>query len=127
VRRDEAEIDKEGVFTGAYCCNPFTGDNVPIYLANFVLMEYGTGVVMAVPAHDQRDFEFARKYNLPIRVVIQPANCALTPASMTEAYIDEGVMVWRLFRPAKYRGQRKDRRACPIQRMGQKGNSLSAA
>ena len=93
VRRDEAEIDKEGVFTGAYCCNPFTGDNIPIYLANFVLMEYGTGVVMAVPAHDQRDFEFARKYNLPIRVVIQPADCALTPASMTEAYIDEGVMV----------------------------------
>ena len=64
--------EKEGVFTGAYCRNPFTGENIPIYLANFVLMEYGTGAVMAVPAHDQRDFEFAKKYDLPIRVVIQP-------------------------------------------------------
>ena len=59
------------MFTGAYCRNPFTGENIPIYLANFVLMEYGTGAVMAVPAHDQRDFEFAKKYSLPIRVVIQ--------------------------------------------------------
>jgi len=92
ARRGEAEIEKEGVFTGAYCRNPFTGDDIPIYLANFVLMEYGTGAVMAVPAHDQRDFEFARKYNLPIRVVIQPADRTLTPAAMTEAYIDEGIM-----------------------------------
>ena len=69
-RGDEAE-EKEGVFTGAYCRNPFTGENIPIFLANFVLMAYGTGAVMAVPAHDQRDFEFAKKYDLPIRVVIQ--------------------------------------------------------
>ena len=93
ARRGEDEAEKEGVFTGAYCRNPFTGENIPIYLANFVLMEYGTGAVMAVPAHDQRDFEFARKYDLPIRVVIQPADRALTPAAMTEAYVDEGVMV----------------------------------
>ncbi len=92
ARRGEDEAEKEGVFTGAYCRNPFTGENIPIYLANFVLMEYGTGAVMAVPAHDQRDFEFARKYNLPIRVVIQPAERALTPAAMTEAYVDDGVM-----------------------------------
>jgi len=93
ARRGEAETEKEGVFTGAYCRNPFTGDDIPIYLANFVLMEYGTGAVMAVPAHDQRDFEFARKYNLPIRVVIQPADrTPLTPAAMTEAYVDEGIM-----------------------------------
>ena len=66
------EVTKEGVFTGSYCTNPVTGVKMPIYVANFVLMEYGTGAVMAVPAHDQRDFEFARKYDLPIQVVIQP-------------------------------------------------------
>jgi leucyl-tRNA synthetase len=93
TRRGVDEVEKEGVFTGAYCRNPFTGENIPIYLANFVLMEYGTGAVMAVPAHDQRDFEFAKKYDLPIRVVIQPVDRSLTAASMNEAYVDEGVMV----------------------------------
>ncbi len=71
------EITKEGVATGRYCLNPVTGGKMPIYVANFVLMGYGTGAVMAVPAHDQRDFEFAQKYHLPIKVVIEPAlqNC----------------------------------------------------
>lgn len=64
--------EKEGVFTGAYAVNPLTGERLPVYAANFVLMAYGTGAVMAVPAHDQRDFDFARKYNLPIKVVIVP-------------------------------------------------------
>jgi len=91
-RGAEEEGDKEGVFTGAYCRNPFTGEDIPIYLANFVLMGYGTGAVMAVPAHDQRDFEFAKKYDLPIRVVIQPKDRQLMTAELTEAYIDEGVM-----------------------------------
>jgi leucyl-tRNA synthetase len=68
----DQETEKQGVFTGSYCINPFTGEQVPIFAANFVLMEYGTGAVMAVPAHDQRDFEFARRYDLPIRVVVQP-------------------------------------------------------
>src|SRR3990172_5486042 len=63
---------KEGVFTGAEAVNPYTGDKIPVWIANFVLAEYGTGAVMSVPAHDQRDFEFARKYELPVRVVIQP-------------------------------------------------------
>jgi len=93
ARRGEDEAEKEGVFTGAYCRNPFTGEDIPIYLANFVLMEYGTGAVMAVPAHDQRDFEFAKKYHLPIRLVIQPQNRPLREAELTEAYVDEGVMV----------------------------------
>ena len=93
ARRGEDEAEKEGVFTGAYCRNPFTGENIPIYLANFVLMEYGTGAVMAVPAHDQRDFEFARKYNLPVRLVIQPGDRTLTAEAMAEAYVDQGVMV----------------------------------
>ncbi|MDH3392978.1 MAG: leucine--tRNA ligase, partial [Desulfobulbaceae bacterium] len=61
-KKDE-ELEKEGVFTGGYCTNPYTGEQIPIYVANFVLMEYGTGAVMAVPAHDQRDFEFAKKYD----------------------------------------------------------------
>jgi len=88
----EQEVEKQGVFTGSYCINPFTGERVPIYAANFVLMEYGTGAVMAVPAHDQRDFEFARKYDLPIRVVVQP-EAALDPASMTEAWEGTGILV----------------------------------
>ena len=92
AKRGAEEGEKEGVFTGAYCRNPFSNENIPIYLANFVLMEYGTGAVMAVPAHDQRDFEFAKKYNLPIRVVIQPNDRKLILAEMTEAYVDEGVM-----------------------------------
>ena len=87
------ELEKQGIFTGAYCTNPFTGANIPIYLANFVLMEYGTGAVMAVPAHDQRDFEFARKYRLPIQVVIQPRDSVLRPETLTAAYVDEGVMI----------------------------------
>ncbi|HET7006689.1 MAG TPA: leucine--tRNA ligase [Candidatus Binatia bacterium] len=92
AKRGAEEGEKEGVFTGAHCRNPFTGENIPIYLANFVLMEYGTGAVMAVPAHDQRDFEFAKKYSLPIRVVIQPQNKVLTADGLTEAYVDDGVM-----------------------------------
>ena len=68
------EVEKEGFFTGRYAVNPFTERAVPIWVANFVLGEYGTGAVMAVPAHDERDFEFARKYRLPIRVVVRPAD-----------------------------------------------------
>lgn len=73
IDRTSGDMEKKGVFTGSYCLNPLTGEEVPIFLANFVLMDYGTGAVMAVPAHDQRYFEFARKYQLPMRVVIQPA------------------------------------------------------
>jgi len=88
---DEAE--KEGVFTGSYCLNPVTGRKMPIYAANFVLMDYGTGAVMAVPTHDQRDFEFSRKYDLPLVVVIQPEGEALDPATMVEAWTGPGTMV----------------------------------
>jgi len=84
---------KEGVFTGRYCLNPLTDEKMPIYVANFVLYEYGTGAIMAVPAHDQRDFEFARKYGLALRVVIKPRDKELTEKEMTEAYIDEGILV----------------------------------
>jgi leucyl-tRNA synthetase len=85
--------EKDGVFTGAYCINPVTGWKMPIYVANFVLMEYGTGAVMAVPAHDQRDFEFAKKYKLPIKVVIEHEGQKLDPDKMTEAWEGPGTMV----------------------------------
>jgi leucyl-tRNA synthetase len=84
--------EKEGVFVGAYCINPMTGRRMPVYTANFALMEYGTGAVMSVPAHDQRDFEFARKYGLPVVVVIRPPDAELDPATMTEAYAGDGTM-----------------------------------
>jgi leucyl-tRNA synthetase len=93
VRRTSDELEKEGVFTGSYCINPVTRLQMPIFLANFVLMGYGTGAVMAVPTHDQRDFEFARKYDLPLVVVIQPKGEALDPAIMQEAWTGPGVMV----------------------------------
>src|SRR5438093_12288653 len=85
--------EKEGIDTGLRVRNPYNGEVLPVWTANFVLMEYGTGAVMAVPAHDQRDFEFARKYGLPIRIVIQPNDRKLTAETMAEAYVDDGVMV----------------------------------
>lgn len=93
IVRSAEDLEKEGVFTGAHCLNPVTGERMPVYVANFVLMGYGTGAVMAVPAHDQRDFEFARKYDLPVKVVIQPPGVALDPATMEVAYTDPGTMV----------------------------------
>jgi leucyl-tRNA synthetase len=93
-KRGSEDYEKEGVFTGRYCVNPVNGERVPIHVANFVLMDYGTGAVMAVPAHDQRDFEFAKRYGLPIKVVIRPPDgAALDPAAMTRAYVDDGVQV----------------------------------
>ncbi|MGC8767612.1 MAG: leucine--tRNA ligase [Brevinematia bacterium] len=91
--RTSEEYEKEGVFTGKYVINPLTGDKVPLWVANFVLMEYGTGAIMCVPAHDERDFKFAKKYNLPIKIVIQPKGKELKPEEMEEAYTEEGVMV----------------------------------
>ncbi len=91
-KRREEGVEKEGVFTGTYCINPVTGWEMPIYIANFVLMDYGTGAVMAVPAHDQRDFEFAKKYNLPIVVVINPRDKLLDPDKLSEAYTEDGIM-----------------------------------
>ena len=91
--REATDVEKKGIFTGAYAVNPMTYKKIPIWLADYVLMEYGTGAVMAVPAHDQRDLEFARKYDLPVRVVIQPSEEDLDPESMTEAYVEPGIMV----------------------------------
>jgi leucyl-tRNA synthetase len=93
VDRTSTDIEKEGIFTGAYIINPANGQRVPLWVGNYVLVEYGTGAVMGVPAHDERDFIFAKKYGLPIKVVIQPEKVTLDPAAMTEAYVDEGIMV----------------------------------
>ena len=88
------QIEKEGFDTGCKAINPFTGKLVPVWIANFVLAEYGTGAIMAVPAHDQRDFEFARKYDLPITVVIQPNNAAqLSSETLTAASVEPGRLV----------------------------------
>jgi leucyl-tRNA synthetase len=85
------EIEKEGFFTGRYARNPFTEERIPIWIANFVLGDYGTGAVMAVPAHDQRDFEFATKYQLPIKVVVHPdPDLGHTPKTIDRAFEDYG-------------------------------------
>jgi leucyl-tRNA synthetase len=93
TKRTAETAEKEGVFTGGYCLNPMTKARMPIFVANFVLMEYGTGAVMAVPTHDQRDFEFAKKFGLPLIVVVQPEGQALEAQTMTEAYEGEGFLV----------------------------------
>ena len=93
IARTSDLTEKEGVFIGAYAVNPFNGDKVPVYAVNYVIMEYGTGAVMAVPAHDQRDFDFAKKYKLPVKVVIQPEGQSLSGETMTEAYVNDGVQV----------------------------------
>jgi leucyl-tRNA synthetase len=100
--RMSGEVEKEGFDTGWRAINPFTNKPVPIWVANFVLGEYGTGAVMGVPGHDQRDFEFAKKYGLPIVIVVQPASAkgsgeaspaALAAESMTEAHSGSGILV----------------------------------
>jgi leucyl-tRNA synthetase len=83
------EIEKEGFFTGRYARNPFTEARIPIWIANFVLGEYGTGAVMSVPAHDQRDFEFSKKYNLPIKVVIHPDPDLGNPSKTVDAAFED--------------------------------------
>lgn len=92
-KRTSDDYEKEGVFTGSYAVNPVTGKEIPVFLANFVLMGYGTGAVMAVPAHDQRDFEFARKYGIPMIPVIQPEGESFDPVTMKEAWVGPGLMI----------------------------------
>ncbi len=86
-------LEKEGVFTGKYAINPVTGEKIPVYAGNFVLADYGCGMVMAVPAHDQRDFEFAKKFKLPIKVVINPNDFELNAEKMSRAYVGDGRLI----------------------------------
>ncbi len=91
--RDPGDIEKEGFSTGHYAVNPYSGERIPIWVANFVLMGYGTGAIMAVPAHDERDFEFCRKYGIAIRPVIRPVDGALAvEPGMTEAFTEYGIV-----------------------------------
>ena len=91
IERAAAERDKRGVFTGSYAINKLNGERVPIWIADYVLMSYGTGAVMAVPAHDERDFEFAKRFDIPVKVVIAPPGWS--GDELTEAYIEPGTMV----------------------------------
>jgi leucyl-tRNA synthetase len=90
---ERMEKEKDGVFTGHHVLNPVTNEKVPLFVADYVLLDYGSGVVMGVPAHDERDFQFARKYNIDVRVVIEPPGKKLDSASMTAAYEEPGIMV----------------------------------
>lgn len=94
IQREAADREKTGVFTGGYAINPVNGERIPIWIADYVLMSYGTGAIMAVPSHDQRDFDFARKYDLPIIVVIQPDDMdPIVSEEMTAAVPAKGSMV----------------------------------
>lgn len=93
LERQSETLEKEGIFTGSYAIHPLTGERIPIWLGNFVLAEYGTGAVMGVPAGDQRDFEFAKKYQLPIKIIIQPEDQTLTEETLTEAWTKPGIMI----------------------------------
>jgi len=93
IDRQSETKEKSGVFTGAYATNPVTQEPIPIWIADYVLTGYGTGAIMAVPAHDERDFAFARKYQLEVRVVVQPPGETLDGASLREAYSGDGLLV----------------------------------
>ncbi|SHE81181.1 leucyl-tRNA synthetase [Caldanaerobius fijiensis DSM 17918] len=93
IERTSTETEKEGIYIGAHAINPVNGEKVPIWIANYVLLDYGTGAVMGVPAHDERDFQFAKKYGLPIKVVITPEGETLDPEKMDKAYVEPGIMV----------------------------------
>ncbi len=91
--RTNADSEKKGMFIGKEAINPVTGEKVPVYIGNFVIYEYGAGAVMAVPAHDQRDFEFAKKFNIPIKIVIQPEDYEINVEKMSRAYEEDGKIV----------------------------------
>ena len=93
IERTFVDRPKEGVSTGLFVINPVNGEKVTLWVGDYVLASYGTGIVMGVPAHDQRDFEFAHKKNLPIKIVIKPSDRELKVWEMTEAYVDDGIMI----------------------------------
>ena len=93
IDRTSTVREKDGVFTGRYVINPLSGEKAQLWIGDYVLASYGTGVVMGVPAHDTRDFAFAKKYDVPIKVVINPKDHELNPEEMTDAYTEEGIMV----------------------------------
>ncbi|MDR1796260.1 MAG: leucine--tRNA ligase [Clostridiales Family XIII bacterium] len=93
IDRASLTLEKEGLYIGRTAVNPLNGAHVPVYIANYVLMDYGTGAIMAVPAHDQRDFEFAQKYGLPVVPVVDPGRGDLDLDNLSEAFVAEGTMI----------------------------------
>ncbi len=93
IERTSSESEKKGMFTGVYAINPFNGEKVPVWVTNYVLYEYGTGAVMGVPTHDERDWMFANKYNLGKKIVIQNKDNSLSLNTMDNAYIEDGTLV----------------------------------
>ena len=91
--KETGELEKEGIFTGSYAKNPITGEKIPIYAGNFVVADYGSGMIMGVPAHDSRDFEFAKKYKLPIKAVIKPESYEIDEKTISEAYTGGGITI----------------------------------
>ncbi len=91
--RTDIEVEKKGLFIGKYAINPITKEEIPIYVGNFIIYEYGAGAVMAVPGHDQRDFEFAKEYDIPIKIVIQPFDYEIHEKKMIRAYEGDGTLV----------------------------------
>ena len=125
--RGDADKEKTGVFLGRHVINPVNGESLPMYVADYVLMEYGTGAIMAVPAHDERDYDFARKFELPIRRVIEGAN----PEGDAEGlpYIGDGALVNSapaVRRPAQPRRARGDRRLARPRGQGPRTRSTTA-
>ncbi len=92
-KRTSLTVEKKGMFIGKYAVNPINNEKIPVYVGNFVIYEYGAGAIMAVPAHDQRDFEFAKKFGIPIKVVIQPFNYDLNEEKMSRAYEGDGYLI----------------------------------
>ena len=132
--RTELAKEKTGVFTGSYAINPVNGEPVPIWIADYVLISYGTGAIMAVPAHDERDFEFAQQFNLPIMAVVDPGD-AIPPTSATKCSPASGASpatAWRST-PSKYNGlhdgrvQEEDHRRPGERRARPRGGELQAA
>ena len=120
------EIEKHGVPTGSFAVNPYNGERVPIWVANYVLMEYGTGAIMSVPGHDERDFDFATKYGIEIRQVVAPVHAADPPQSLPFSTMD-GVLI----NSGEYNGlsciqaQKRAPRGCRTQCIRQGGDHVS--
>ena len=127
IERMSTEKVKTGVFTGSCAVNRLNGERVPILIGDYVLLTYGTGIVMGVPAHDQRDFEFARKYDLPIKVVVAPDGWDGAP--IEEAYLEEGTQValGPVRRPAQRRREAAHRRLHRVAGLGQEGRAVPDA
>ena len=125
---DVAMAEKEGFFTGRFAVNPFSGESLPIWIANLVLAEYGTGALMAVPAHDERDYEFAEKYNLPVKIVVQPLKwpaAAPRPDERADHRVRAASQLRAIHRPHIRTGAGKNGSRCESQRIRRSANDVS--